>query len=386
MKVALSAPGRFHMFELARELHARNALAGICSGYPRFKLGNEQLPADKIHTFPWVLGPYMAFPWRERLPHRLQADWQLMVARSFDAWTARRLPACDVFVGLSGSALVTGQRVQQRGGRYACDRGSCHIRLQDELLRDEHDQWRMDYHGIDPRIIEREEAEYAQADAITVPSTFALNSFVEQGVPAEKMRCLSYGVDLTRFQPVSEPDPNRFDVLFVGGMSLRKGIQYLVQAFNRVEHPAKSLIFVGSPAPDLIEQLKQRKLWPDQAQVIGHVPQLELKHLMSRSHVMVLPSIEDGFGMVMAQAMACGCPVIATEHTGARDLYTHGEEGFIVPIRDVEALHRHLQLLVDDPALRAQMSARSLDRVKGMGGWRAYGDRTLQAYQELARQ
>lgn len=383
MKVALSAPGRFHMFELARELHARQAFAGICTGYPRFKLRNEKLPKDKILTYPWVRTPYVAFKWRDRLPRQLVADWEAWIANSFDAWTSRHVPDCDVFVGLSGSALHTGRRVQERGGRYICDRGSCHIRVQDGLLREEHEIWGMRFQGIDPRVIEREEAEYAQADAITTPSHFAWQTYVDQGISARRIHRLPYGVDLKRFEPVASPDPERFDVLFVGGMSLRKGVQYLVQAYQRLVHPAKSITFVGTPSEALIEHLRRLKLWPEDARVTGHVPQTELKHLMSKSHVMVLPSIEDGFGVVMAQAMACACPVIATEHTGARDLYDEGEAGFIVPIRDVDALTQRLQRLIDDPACRARLSANALARVKGMGGWTAYGENALQTYRGL---
>ncbi len=73
------------------------------------------------------------------------------------------------------------------------------------------------------------------------------------------------------------------------------------------------------------------------------MPQGEVAELMSRSHVLVLPSVEEGMALVMAQAMACGCPVIATEATGAEDLFTDGVEGFIVPDRDAAALALRMQ-------------------------------------------
>lgn len=385
MRVALSTPGKFHTFDLARELFAQDALAGICTGYPRFKLRNEGLPAELIRTFPWFTAPYMALKWRDRLPRWLVADWEILIAETFDAWMTRALPECDVFVGLSGTALNTGRRVQQRGGRYVCDRGSSHIRFQDQILREEHDRWATPFSGVDPRVIAREEAEYAAADCITVPSGFVRDSFIRQGVAPDRLRQLPYGVNLSRFQPTGAPEADRFDVLFVGGMSLRKGVQYLVQAYTRLNHPAKSLTFVGSPSPVLIENLSRRGLWPADARVVGHVPQPELKHLMSKSHVMVLPSLEEGLAMVMAQAMACGCPVLASEHTGARDLFTDGEEGFIVPVRDVDALAQRLQQLADDAPLRERFSKHALARVKSLGGWSDYGQRALQTYRELVK-
>jgi glycosyltransferase involved in cell wall biosynthesis len=95
---------------------------------------------------------------------------------------------------------------------------------------------------------------------------------------------------------------------------------------------------------------------------------------MSSSRVLVLPSIQDGFGMVLAQAMACGCPVVASEHTGGRDLFEDGVEGFIVPIRDVPGLTVRLQQLADERGLWERMSAAALRRVALLGGWRDYGN------------
>jgi glycosyltransferase involved in cell wall biosynthesis len=113
------------------------------------------------------------------------------------------------------------------------------------------------------------------------------------------------------------------------------------------------------------------------------VPQAELKNIMSRSSVLVLPSIEDGFGMVMAQSMACGSPVIASSNTGGEDLFKDGEEGYIVPIRDVDALAERLQQFADKPELRVIMGKRALARVQSMGGWNNYGDKAMAIYTEV---
>jgi glycosyltransferase involved in cell wall biosynthesis len=95
---------------------------------------------------------------------------------------------------------------------------------------------------------------------------------------------------------------------------------------------------------------------------------------MSRSHVLVLPSVEEGLALVQGQAMACGCPVVATAATGAEDLFTDGVEGFIIPDRDTGALALRLQQLADNPDLQQQLSAAALARVQQIGGWDRYGD------------
>jgi starch synthase len=386
MRIALSTPGKFHTFDLARELRARGALAAIFTGYPRFKLRKEGMPQELIHTFPWIQVPYMAFPWKHRLPHSVIRQWEHLNATAFGTWLAHKLPECDLYVGLSGSSLPAGKKAHQFGARYVCDRGSAHIRVQDRLLREEHGRWGVPFSGIDPRAIAREEAEYDEADRITVPSVFSYRSFVEQGVPSEKLCLLPYGVDVSRFQPAAEPRAGRFDVLFVGGMNLQKGIQYLVQAYQRIIHAGKSLTFIGVPSQELIAMLKMRSLWPSDARVLGHMPQTELKNVMSRSHVLVLPSIQDGFGMVMAQAMACGCPVIASRNTGGEDLFSDGREGYSVPIRDVDALAERLQQLADHPEARAAMGQLALERVRGLGGWSDYGNKAMMIYREALLQ
>jgi alpha-maltose-1-phosphate synthase len=386
MKIALSVLGKFHTFDLARELHAHGVLAGVLTGYPRFKLRAERLPDSSIRTFPWVLAPYMANPIKSHMPQRWIRDWENLAATTFGRWVAQALPECDVYVGLSGSALKAGQIQQARGGRYVCDRGSSHIRVQDALLREEHSEWGLEFDGIDSRVIEREEAEYAQADCITVPSTFSFQSFVEQGVEPRKMRLLPYGVNLARFTPCGVPNTTSFDVLFVGAMSLQKGVPYLLKAFKDIQHSKKTLRFAGAVSPQVIALMKSHGLWSNEIEVLGHIPQPDLKHLMSKSHVLVLPSIQEGLAMVMAQTMACGCPVIASENTGARDLFDNGQEGFIVPIRDSNAIAERLQQLADDTTLREQMAANALDRVKRMGGWRDYGLNALNIYKALVYQ
>lgn len=383
MKVTLSTIGKFHTFDLARELSSAGVLQAIFSGYPKFKLRDEQLPAHQLKTFPWIQTPYMALNRWKLASRGMNRTIEYAAKIALDRYVAHAMDDCDVFVGLSGSGLRSGQKAKAMGGKYVCDRGSAHIRVQNELLLAEHDKWGMPYDGIDPRVIDLECAEYAEADCITVPSQFAMRSFIEAGVPFSKLRLLPYGVNLGRFETVSSPDPRRFDVLFVGAMSLQKGIPYLLQAFHKVEHPHKTLHLVGAVDPILMNLLKAIGLWSDQVKVWGHMPQPELKHIMSSSHVMALPSVQDGFGMVMAQAMACGCPVIASRNTGAHDLFDDGVEGYVVAERNSDDLAHRLQTLADQSDLREAMSHRALVRVRGMGGWRDYGSLAQKIYREL---
>jgi glycosyltransferase involved in cell wall biosynthesis len=158
-------------------------------------------------------------------------------------------------------------------------------------------------------------------------------------------------------------------------------VPYLLQAFARLRHPKKRLRLAGHLEPCLKQVL--RRLPMDGVELLGPVPRAELTRLMQRSHVLVLPSIEDGFGLVMAEAMACGCPVIASTNTGGADLFTDGSEGFLVPIRDPQAIAEKLQDLADDSGQHGRMSAAARARVSQIGGWSDYGDRWVALLERL---
>jgi len=359
-------------------MHQRGVLTAIYSGYPWFKLRDEGLPRQSVRTFPYLHAPYMRLAPRFTAA-RLLWEWQDRVW--FDRHVAHNLPACDVFCGLSGSGLRSGRVAKSRGAKYVCDRGSTHIRVQDRILREEYDRQRIRFSGIDPRIIEREEAEYEAADVITIPSTFALRTFAESGVPLRKLRLVPYGVDLGAFYSCAERKENDFHILFVGAISVRKGVRYLIDAYRRLECKYKRLTLVGSVSPEM-QKLTEQMRGDPRINFTGHIQQNRLKEIMSTSHVMVLPSVEDGFGLVQAQAMACGCPVIASENTGAHDLFTDSEEGFIVPVRDSSAIASRLQRLADDPGLWRRMSEAGLQRVKSLGGWEHYGETMYRIFSE----
>ena len=367
--------GRFHHFHLARQLEKRGMLKEIWTGYPRFKLKSEEsIPPEKIQTYPWLQAPYMM---RGKvgfnIPAAVVREWEWLGRITLDAHVSRRLVPGGTLIALSGSGLRSGTWTKHNGGRYFCDRGSSHIRFQDEILREEFARWKVPFVGIDPRVIAREEAEYEMADSVAVPSGFVADSFVRMGYPREKLFLNPYGARLERFRRVAEPELGDFTIVFVGQASLRKGFLYLLQAFAQLRHPRKKLKVIGSVAPDIRPLLAGHDL--SQVEFLGTVPNELLLQHYSSAHVMVLPSIEEGFGMVIGEALACGCPVVASEHTGGRDFFSDGVEGFIVAPRDVNALVQRLETLMQDEPLRQRMSEAALRCVAKIGGWDAYGAR-----------
>lgn len=374
LPVTQIAVGRYHHFHLARQLEARGLLHEIWSGYPRFKLRDEGgLPPARIKTFPWLYVPSVAIlgvpGLRPTHPIRRALHWAAV--DGLDARVARRLRHPGVLVALSGGGLRSGRRMRALGGFYVCDRGSTHIRFQDEILTEEYRRWKCEFGRVDPRVVAKEEAEYATADAITVPSRFCAETFRARGVPASKIRVIPYGGRLDRFQPVAEPDPEHFTVLFVGGVNLRKGVPYLLQAFARLRHPRKRLRIVGALDEDLRVLLPS--LPSEGVEFLGPAPNQGLAAHYSQADVLVLPSIEEGLSLVLAEAMACGCPVVATLNSGAEDLLTDGQGGFIIPARSIEAIVEALEALAQDRALAARARGDARRRIEALGGYDRYG-------------
>ncbi|MFC6644386.1 glycosyltransferase family 4 protein [Granulicella cerasi] len=170
-------------------------------------------------------------------------------------------------------------------------------------------------------------------------------------------------------------------MLYAGSLGIRKGIPYLLQAFQKLPYPHKKLRLAGSVSEEMKAILPT--LPTDGVEFLGPLPQGELISWMQRSHLLVLPSIEDGFGMVLAQALACGCPILCSQNTGGPDLVQDGREGFIVPIRDVNSLVDRMDRLAQDRILWSEMREAGLRRVATLGGWKDYGDKWVEVLQNL---
>ena len=373
--------GKNHYFHLARYLYQQNALECIFTGYPWVKLKSELLPKEKVKTFPWLLAPFMAathFSLLSKLRdlNWIYPHWIYYHQALLDKYVTYNLKDCDIFIGQSQNGLISGIKAKELGALYICDRPSTHIRHQSEIIKEELTLWNIKptpIYSVDPRSILTEEKEYELADYVVVPSEFARKSFVEKGFSNEKVIKIPYGGNLSGFKKVSDPDPETFTALFVGQVSFRKGFLYLLEAFNKLKVQDKRLNVIGILSEDVKKIIKLKKMDVSQVVFHHHVNNSELYKFYNQAHVFVLPSIEEGLAMVMGEAMACGCPVIATENTGASDLFENGKEGFIVPIRNSNILVEKMQQLYEDKALRAKMSQAAEKKIKDLGGWNTYG-------------
>jgi glycosyltransferase involved in cell wall biosynthesis len=193
---------------------------------------------------------------------------------------------------------------------------------------------------------------------VVVGYGFCARTFVECGVNAAKVHVIPYGVDLGIFAP-SQVDARQaeFGVIYAGQFSQRKGVSYLLEGYRRFAGTGTTLTLVGKPMGSMAP-LEPFASW------FRHVPHLTRQDLAAeycRHDVFVFPTVLEGMGLVVAEAMACGLPVITTAN-GPDELVRDGIDGFIVPQRDPNAIAEKLELLRADPELRRKMGASAARR------------------------
>lgn len=369
MKVAVAVHGRFHGFELAEQLAAQGSLSRLDTTYPGFACP----PGLKRRTLPALELLRRAWP-RLHLP----GNPDLFIARRFARSLAAHLPEADILVGWSGATLDAIVPAHARGMKVVLERGSTHMAHQTEILRQAHARFGLDWAATDPRLIERELAEYRQADLICTGCAHARQTFIEHGIDPAKVAVNPYGVDLTCFAPDDKPRLKR--VLFAGQVGVRKGIPWLVEAFRQL--PRDWELHLAGPIEPGMDQVFARL---DMSRVVlrGPLNRQILAEEYRRAAIFCLPSIEEGFGMVILQAMASGCAVVASTATGGPDAGDDAEQLLLVPPADSPALGRALLRLTEDAALRERLGWAARARVAHGFSWTDYGQRAIALYQML---
>ena len=380
MRINLSSVGRFHHFDLARTLADRGCLEVFYTGYPRSRVNG--LPPERIKSFPYVVAPMMLAR-RYGFPGAARAlNWT--AAETFDRWVASDLRPCDVLVANESNGRRSYQRARELGAKLVCSCGQGHVEFVRETLQEEYRRWGMDFPDYDRRSLEKRLQEYDETDLITVLSNFARSTFLDRGTPKSKAAVVRPAADLSRFHPGPKHD-RTFRVLFVGTLGIRKGLGYLLEALSNLRLPDFELQLIGSLSPEaksLLARFRDRIPF----RVVGFVSRTQLHRYYSQGSVLVLPSLVEGLAGVMAQAMACGLPVIATPNAGAEDLYTHGAEGYIIPTRDVAAVREKILLLYENPYRQAQMAAAALRLASQLRHSPHFGNRIVETYRNLASQ
>ncbi|MEO8440387.1 MAG: glycosyltransferase family 4 protein [Spartobacteria bacterium] len=307
------------------------------------------------------------------------------VYRALDRRVAQRIASglsIKAVYAYDDGALATFHAARKRGIKCIYEHPIISWRVVRELQREEaelHPKWAPTLgalHDSDEKLARKDE-ELSLADVVVTASSFARESIAHVPGLTAPVVVIPYGTQPAAASSPKESTSRKLRVLFVGSLSQAKGLGYLLEAIARLGDSAK-LTLIGRrispeiPAPALLDKYR----W------IPSLPHGELLREMSRHDVLVLPSLHEGFGLVMTEALAQGLVVITTPHTAGPDLITEGKDGFVVPIRSSEAIEEKLALLQRDRALLQAM--REAARAKSRDcSWEIYRQRVVRLAREV---
>lgn len=283
-----------------------------------------------------------------------------MAAATISRAAARLADKASCVIAGGGMAEDAFRALKQSSGQLSAvlNFSSAHHRFQRRVF-DEQRERLAEFAGLSddtedspPALQSRYDREIDLADRILTGSTFARASFIAEGIAPEKIKVVPYGIDPRRFNAEGRNRPGtEFQVLYVGRISFRKGVGHLLKAYQSFCKSDSRMSLVGNVIGDPTCLRPYEHLFAHST----HVPQVDLPNLYRRADVFVFPTLSEGMGLVALEAMACGCPVIVTDH-GPSEVVRDGIDGFVVPAGDAEAIRVALETLYGDPQLRWRMS------------------------------
>ncbi|HEX4638199.1 MAG TPA: glycosyltransferase family 4 protein [Chthoniobacterales bacterium] len=309
------------------------------------------------------------------------------VMSDLDAKVSRRLRAvknCNVVYSYEDGALETFRAARELGIRRAYDLPIGYWRVAQKIFAEEAErepEWAGTLTGTrdSAEKLERKDQELALADRVIVASTFTKETLDAAPVRA-KIDIVPYGAPASSSSEIRKPS-ERLKVLFAGALGQRKGLSYLLKAVELLNDSVDLTLLGQKTVNDCaaLNEAVRKHRW------IRSLPHAGMLREMAEHDVLVFPSLFEGFGLVVLEAMAQGTPVITTAHTCGPDVLTDGVDGFIVPIRSAEAIADKLDLLNRDRD-RLMEIKRAAKAKAALHGWEDYRRRLVAVARELMAQ
>jgi glycosyltransferase involved in cell wall biosynthesis len=351
MKISIAATNPCHLFALARELALLEALGAYYSGYPQWKLGAPAGVDVRTHSLRTnvVYGLLKFVPEKFRPGSRSLFLWQ---DHGFDRWVGAHLEPCDFIHAMPGQCLETFRAARTLGAQTVLNHATGPVREWVRIMEPEYVRAGLRLEEVcpyDAAYFAREDREYALSDWHCAASTIVRDQLIASGIAREKIWVVPYGADEHLFFADGAPPPRDFRIVFAGQIGLRKGLKTFLDALTLAGRENWHVDFYGAVLGEARADLAAyRGRTP--LEFHGAVSQAQLGDAFRRSSVLVLPSLEEGFGLVVPQALSCGVPCIVSDRVGAKDLIRRGENGSIFPTHDSSALAAELAWWSENPS------------------------------------
>ncbi len=347
--VSFAATNPCHVYDLAVALRTLGVGGMYYSGYPRWRLRPPQGFAMRAASFrTLVTYGLQRIPERWRPPNSRLFQWQ---DTGFDRRVAGMLEPADFIHGLPGQCLRIFERARRLGVRTVLNHASGPLRQQLALIAPEYARAGLASPLREDRsaaLLRRIDAEMELADFHCVASTVVREQLLREGVAEDRIWVVPYGADPARFPKSGRIPAGPFRICFAGQLSIRKGIHYLLKALEAVGRRDWEACFYGPP---MAETEGDFSAYGGAVPLrrMGAVSQAELGRAFAEASLLVLPSAEEAFGLVVVQALEAGVPCVVSDRVGAKDLVRHRENGSVVPFGDVGALVGELLWWAQNP-------------------------------------
>ena len=340
--------------------------------------------------------------WTEKLAYRLarytRADQYVVRDNLFDFWVSRQLEQesninkndkAVVFYGWTHHALWSLKRARRLGMVTILERANAHPLTYTRLLAAEYQKRGLRTPPYHPLILKKQLQEIQTADYLAVTSQWTKQSLLEHGIAERRILLTPLGVDTNHYAPLP-PLLNQgrgrgwgelFRVVYVGQICLRKGIPYLLEAWRKLQLKHAELLLVGDLVGEMQTILQHARRQSPTITVQPHTP--DAAQFYQQASVAILPTLEDGFGLVVLEAMACGIPVIITEHTGAKDCVRPNRDGFLIPPYNMEAIADTLRYCYEHRAQLRTMGRQARQQAEQFS-WTRYQDGLAAQVQRIA--
>jgi glycosyltransferase involved in cell wall biosynthesis len=316
---------------------------------------------------------------------QLARPWQRTDTALYDHLVAMRIATTrdhfDIFWAWASGALASGRAARRRGARFVLDRACPHVDAQQALIQTECERLSVPYQAEPPWFRARQLAEYDEADIILVPSIYSRATF-PTALQSKTLVAPLFGrmpmpqVTISaNATSVPSKDTNAglnspFTFGTVGGQPLRKGFLYLLQAWKQLQLSNARLLLRTDAPLDRSPVLRGLLRALPNVEIVRYVD--NMSDFYRRCDAFVFPTIDDGFGMALLEAMAHGLPAITTTRCGAAELFTPDKDLLVVPAQDAEQLAATMQQLYSSAETRARLRSNALDSLRTIEGNGAY--------------
>ena len=290
---------------------------------------------------------------------------------AFDVLASLRISKpCDILHSWGHGCYAQIQKAHNIGAKTIVERASSHILLQNRILMEEYRRFGHNSVPIHPWVIKKSLAEFKETDYVTVPSRFAYDSFIDERYPEHKLLLNPFGVDTEKFHPMDVERPELFRVLFAGENWIRKGLWFLLKAWNELDLKDAELI-VRSNAP-ILNDIDYKSIW-----MTAWVE--DIVKFYNSFDVFAFPTLEEGNALVISELASCSIPSITTHNSGT---WLDETSCFFVPIGDVKAL-KDMILYCYDNRDEIKKVGKEARKKAEENTWEAYGKRLISNYESI---